>query len=75
MYLPTYSLFAYYNTWNRSSFFKKIREFLFIFIFLMIVNFIIALFHSLVERGIIEYEINGTRQDQIFKQLMSLETF
>ena len=56
-------------------FFKKIREFLFIFIFLMIVNFIIALFHSLVERGIIEYEMNCTSTGSDIQTIDELRKF
>ena len=75
MYLPTYSLFTHNNTWHRSSFFKKIREFLFIFIILQIANLFIALFHSLVERGIIEYEMNCTSTGSDIKTVDELRNF
>ena len=56
-------------------FFKKIREFLFIFIILQIANFFIAFFHSLVERGVVEYEMNCTSTGSDIQTIDELRKF
>ena len=56
-------------------FFKKIREFLFIFIILQIANFFIAFFHSLVERGVIEYEMSCTSSGSDIQTIEELRNF
>ena len=56
-------------------FFKKIREFFFIFIILQIANFVIASFHSLVERGIIEYEMSCTSTGSDIQTIDELRNF
>ena len=56
-------------------FFKKKREFLFIFIILQIANFFIAFFHSLVERGVVEYEMNCTSTGSDIQTIDELRNF
>ena len=56
-------------------FFKKIREFLFIFIILQVVNLFIASFHSLVERGVVEYEMNCTSTGSDIQTIDELRKF
>ena len=56
-------------------FFKKMREFLFIFIMLQIANFFIAFFHSLVERGVVEYEMNCTSTGSDIQTIDELRNF
>ena len=56
-------------------FFKKMREFLFIFIILQIANFFIAFFHSLVERGVVEYEMNCTSTGSDIQTIDELRNF
>ena len=56
-------------------FFKKIREFLFIFIILQVVNLFIAFFHSLVERGVVEYEMNCTSTGSDIQTIDELRKF
>ena len=56
-------------------FFKKMREFLFLFIMLQIANFFIAFFLSLVERGIVEYEMNCTSTGSDIQTIDELRNF
>ena len=56
-------------------FFKKMREFLFIFIMLQMANFFIAFFHSLVERGVVEYEMNCTSTGSDIQTIDELRNF
>ena len=56
-------------------YFKKNKEFLFVFIILQIVNFFIAFFHSLVERGIINYEMNCTSTGSDIQTIEELRSF
>ena len=56
-------------------FFKKIREFLFIFIILQIATFFIASFHSLVERGVVKYEMNCTSSGSDIETIEELRNF
>ena len=56
-------------------FLKKNKEFLFIFIVLQIVNFFIAFFHSLVERGIVNYEMNCTSTGSDIQTIEELRSF
>ena len=56
-------------------FFKKIREFLFIFIILQIANFFIASFHGLVERGVVKYEMNCTSSGSDIETIEELRNF
>ena len=54
---------------------KKKKEFFFIFIILQIVNFFIAFFHSLVERGIVEFEMNCTSTGADIQTIEELRIF
>ena len=56
-------------------FFRKKKEFLFVFIILQIINFLIASFHSLVERGVVEYEMNCTSTGADIQTIEELRTF
>ena len=56
-------------------FLKKNKEFLLIFIVLQIVNFFIAFFHSLVERGIVNYEMNCTSTGSDIQTIEELRSF
>ena len=56
-------------------FFRKIREFLLIFVILQIANLFIAFFHSLVERGVIEYEMNCTSTGSDIQTIDELRNF
>ena len=56
-------------------YFKKNKEFLFVFIILQIANFFIAFFHSLVERGIINYEMNCTSTGSDIQTIEELRSF
>jgi len=56
-------------------FLRKKKEFLFSFIVLQIVNFVIASFHSLVERGIVEYEMNCTSTGADIQTIDELRIF
>ena len=56
-------------------FFRKKKEFLFVFIILQIFNFLIASFHSLVERGVVEYEMNCTSTGADIQTIEELRTF
>ena len=56
-------------------FLKKIREFLFTFVILQIANLFIAFFHSLVERGVIEYEMNCTSTGSDIQTIDELRNF
>ena len=54
---------------------KETREFLIIFIILQVVNFFLASFHSLVERGLIEYEMNCTSSGSDIQTIEELRNF
>ena len=56
-------------------FLRKKKEFLFSFIVLQIVNFVIASFHSLVERGVVEYEMNCTSTGADIQTIEELRIF
>ena len=56
-------------------FFERKREFLIIFIILQVVNFFLASFHSLVERGLIEYEMNCTSSGSDIQTIEELRNF
>ena len=56
-------------------FLGKKKEFLFVFILLQIVNFVIASFHSLVERGVVEYEMNCTSTGADIQTIEELRIF
>jgi disulfide bond formation protein DsbB len=56
-------------------FLGKKKEFLFSFIVLQIVNFVIASFHSLVERGVVEYEMNCTSTGADIQTIEELRIF
>ena len=56
-------------------FLRKKKEFLFSFIVLQIVNFVIASFHSLVERGVVEYEMNCTSTGADIQTIEELRFF
>ena len=56
-------------------FLGKKKEFLFSFIVLQIVNFVIASFHSLVERGIVDYEMNCTSTGADIQTIEELRIF
>jgi disulfide bond formation protein DsbB len=56
-------------------FLRKKKEFLFVFILLQIVNFVIASFHSLVERGVVEYEMNCTSTGADIQTIEELRVF
>lgn len=57
------------------AFLRKKKEFLFVFILLQIVNFVIASFHSLVERGVVEYEMNCTSTGADIQTIEELRIF
>ena len=56
-------------------FLKKNKEFLLIFIVLQIVNFFIGFFHSLVERGVVEYEMSCTSSGSDIQTIEELRNF
>ena len=56
-------------------FFKKIKGFLFIFIILQVVNLFMASFHSLVERGVVEYEMSCTSSGSDIQTIEELRNF
>ena len=56
-------------------FLRRKKEFLFLFIILQTVNFVIASFHSLVARGIVEYEMNCTSLGADIQTIEEIRTF
>ena len=56
-------------------YFGKIRLFLIVFIIFQVINFAIAFFHSLVERGIVEYEMNCTSTGENIQTIEELRNF
>jgi len=56
-------------------YFGKIRLFLIIFIILQVINFAIASFHSLVERDIVEYEMDCTSTGEDIQTIEELRSF
>tara|TARA_Y100000813_G_scaffold169833_1_gene132458 strand:+ start:2742 stop:3230 length:489 start_codon:yes stop_codon:yes gene_type:complete len=52
--------------------FKKETLFLFLTLILFIINFLISVFHSLVERGVVNYKSSCTSNDSIFEDIESL---
>mgnify|MGYP001403640862 CR=1 FL=1 len=56
-------------------FFKKIRLFFLVFLILQLANLVIALFHSLVERGIVNYEMSCTSTGSDIQTIEDLRSF
>ena len=75
MYISTHIIFRCNFSWLYIVFFKKENLFLFLSLSLFLLNLGVSLFHSFVERGLINYSSSCSSNTQNFENINELRNF